>query len=119
MCELELMELYISLSISISIELNFAGLIEQMKSVNTKIDPIERLYDLRTRVRNGGKITDGDWNSKLIKAAHQGYVMGWDDKSTKKAIQNFSLITIINEIFCGKTTPLTLKEAHELPEWET
>jgi len=48
MCELELMELYIS--IRISIELNFAGLIEQMKPVNTKIDPIEKLYDLRTRV---------------------------------------------------------------------
>ena len=42
-------------------------------------------------------------DSKLIKAAHH----------------NFALITIINEIVCGKTTPLTLKEAHELPEWET
>ena len=92
------------------IELNFAGLIEQTTPVNNKIGPIERLYDLRARIRKGGKITDGDWNSKLIKAAHQGCVMGWNDKNTKKAIRNFALITI-NEIVCGKTTPLTLKEA--------
>ena len=44
--------------------------------------------------------------------------MGWNDKNTKKAIRNFALITI-NEIVCGKTTPPTLKEAQELPEWET
>ena len=44
--------------------------------------------------------------------------MGWDDKNTKKAIRNFALITI-NEIVCGTTTPLTLKEAQELLEWET
>ena len=83
------------------IELNFAGLIEQTTPVNNKIGPIERLYDLRARIRKGDKITDGDWNSKLIKAAHQGCVMGWNDKNTKKAIRNFALITI-NEIVCGK-----------------
>ena len=43
--------------------------------------------------------------------------MGWDDKGTKSAIQEFALATL-NEIVCGKTTPLTIHEAKSLPEWE-
>ena len=44
-------------------------------------------------------------------------VMGWDDKQTQNSMQEFALATI-NEIVCGKTTPLTMNEAKRLPEWE-
>ena len=64
------------------------------------------------------KIEENDWNSKLFEVAHMGCTMGWDDKGTKGAIQQFALATI-NEIVCGKKTPLTLQEAKSLPEWET
>ena len=46
-----------------------------------------------------------------------GCVMGWDDKGTKRAMKHFALATI-NEIVCGKTTPLSYREAKSLPEWE-
>ena len=47
-----------------------------------------------------------------------GCIMGWDDKGTKRAMKHFALATI-NEIVCGKTTPLSYREAKSLPEWET
>ena len=101
-----------------AIEINFAGLIDEISPVNPKVGPIERLYQLRSQIRNDSKIEENDWNSKLVEAAHMGCTMGWDDKGTKGAIQQFALATI-NEIVCGKKTPLTLQEAKSLPEWET
>ena len=100
-----------------SIEANIATLQEEVPTPNKRIGPIERLYDLRAGVRQDNKIIDGDWNSRLIKAAHMACVMGWDDKQTQNSMQEFALATI-NEIFCGKTTPLTMNEAKRLPEWE-
>ena len=42
--------------------------------------------------------------------------MGWDDKGTLNASNEFALSTN-DEVICGKITPLTLHEAQELPEW--
>ena len=100
-----------------AIEINIASLADEILTVNQKIGPIERLYDLRTRLKKGDAIKEGDWNTKLISAVHTGCVMGWDDKGTKSAMQEFALATL-NEIVCGKTTPLTIHEAKALPEWE-
>ena len=100
-----------------AIEINIASLADEILPVNQKIGTIERLYDLRTQLRKGDPILEGDWNTKLISAVHTGCVMGWDDKGTKSAIQEFALATL-NEIVCGKTTPLTIHEAKLLPEWE-
>ena len=100
-----------------AIEINIASLADEILPVNQKIGTIERLYDLRTQLRKGDPILEGDWNTKLISAVHTGCVMGWDDKGTKSAIQEFALATL-NEIVCGKTTPLTIHEAKSLPEWE-
>ena len=43
-------------------------------------------------------------------------VMGWDDKGTQHVMNEFALSTI-NEVICGKITPLTMHEAKALPEW--
>ena len=103
-----------------AIEINFAGLTDSgvIKPIDHKIGPIERLYDLRSSIRGTQNIQPGDWNSKLISAVHMGCAMGWEDKGTIEAINEFALSTI-NEIICGKVTPLTLREAKSLPEWET
>ena len=100
-----------------AIEAHITGLQEDIPAINPKIGPIERLYDLRSGIRKGENITEGDWNSKLINAAHMACVMGWDDKGTQNALQEFALSTI-NEIVSGKTTPITMSEAKSLPEWE-
>ena len=100
-----------------AIEINFAGLIDEISPVNPKVGPIERLYQLRSQIRKDSKIEENDWNSKLVEAAHMGCTMGWNDKGTERAVQQFALATI-NEIVCGKKTPLTLREAQSLPEWE-
>ena len=100
-----------------AIEINIASLADEILPVNQKIGPIERLYDLRTRLKKGVAIQKGDWDTKLIAAVHTGCVMGWDDKGTKSAMQEFALATL-NEIVCGKITPLTIHEAKALPEWE-
>ena len=42
--------------------------------------------------------------------------MGWNDRTTKHALDEFALMSI-NEVVCGKVTPLTIKQAKELPEW--
>ena len=103
-----------------AIEINFAGLVDEIEPVNKDIGPIERLYHLRSKIRRktgDHDIQEDDWNTKLISAVHMGCVMGWDDKGTKRAMKHFALATI-NEIVCGKTTPLSYREAKSLPEWE-
>ena len=103
-----------------AIEINFAGLVDEIEPVNKDIGPIERLYHLRSNIRRktgDHDIQEDDWNTKLISAVHMGCVMGWDDKGTKRAMKHFALATI-NEIVCGKTTPLSYREAKSLPEWE-
>ena len=47
-----------------------------------------------------GQITENDWNTKLISAVHMGCVMGWDNKGTNQAINDFALATV-NEVMCG------------------
>ena len=101
-----------------AIEAHISTLQEDITPINPTIGPIERLYDLRSGVRTNETITEGDWNSKLTNAAHMACVMGWDDKGTQNVMQEFALSTI-NEIVCGKTTPLTMSEAKRLPEWES
>ena len=95
------------------IEINIANLIEEIKPVNNEIGPIERIYDLRAQMNKTGQITENDWNTKLISAVHMGCVMGWDNKGTNQAINDFALATV-NEVICGKTTPLSMKEAKAL-----
>ena len=100
------------------IEINIANLIEEIKPVNNEIGPIERIYDFRAQMNKTGQITENDWNTKLISAVHMGCVMGWDNKGTNQAINDFALATV-NEVICGKTTPLSMREAKALPEWTT
>ena len=100
------------------IEINIANLIEEIKPVNNEIGPIERIYDFRAQMNKTGQITENDWNTKLISAVHMGCVMGWDNKGTNQAINDFALATV-NEVICGKTTPLSMREAKALPEWKT
>ena len=61
------------------------------------------------------KIGDGTWQQKLVETAHLGTVMGWNDPTTVRALDEFALMSV-NEVVCGKVTPLTMKQARELPE---
>ena len=101
-----------------AIEASIACLSEVIKSANEDVGPIERLYDLRTRMENEKDIEPDSWKAKLISTLHMACVMGWDDKGTQQAMNEFALSTI-NEVICGKITPLTLSEAKALPEWTT
>ena len=58
------------------------------------------------------------WKANLVNTLHMACVMGWHDVRTENALNEFALSTI-NEVICGKITPLTLAEAKELPEWNT
>ena len=77
---------------------------------NDEIGPIERLYDLRTRMSNGKEVAQGSRKANLVNTLHMACVMGWYDVRTENALNEFALSTI-NEVICGKITPLTLTEA--------
>ena len=101
-----------------AIEASIACLSEVIQPASKDIGPIERLYDLRTRMDNSKDIEHDSWKAKLIATLHMACVMGWHDKGTAQALEEFALSTI-NEVICGKITPLNLNEAKQLPEWNT
>ena len=70
-----------------AIEASIACLSEVIKSANEDVGPIERLYDLRTRMEKEKDIELGSWKAKLISTLHMACVMGWDDKGTQQAIR--------------------------------
>ena len=76
---------------------------------------IQRLYELRTR-ENLSSIKDKSWHQNLIALAHVACVSGTSRPEYVNALNVFALNTI-NEVVCGKITPLTTKEAKSLPEW--
>ena len=98
------------------IEAHLMGLDEAPPVPRTPEGVIERLYYIRTKQKHGKKIEDKGWLQRLTETAHLGVVMGWNDQTTKHALDEFALLSI-NEVVCGKVTPLTIKQAKELPEW--
>ena len=73
--------------------------------------------DQNRRITDNSDIDDGCWKQKLVETAHLGQVMGWDDPTTARALNDFALLSI-NEVVCGKVTPLNVDEARQLPEWD-
>ena len=76
---------------------------------------IQRLYELRTK-SDLTSIQDKSWHQSLIALAHIACVSGTNKPEYTNALESFALNTI-NEVVCGKITPLTTKEAKSLPEW--
>ena len=91
-----------------------ANLTETIPAANPEIGVFERLYYLRSNERI---VKEKTWKQNLIKTAHIACVMGLDSTQYKNAMDRLALLSV-NEVICGKTTPLTLKEAKQLPEWE-
>ena len=110
-----------------NIEALVAGLVDESTPSTRSEGIIERLYGYRSKLSldkqkmlHGNehfKIDDGTWQQKLVETAHLGTVMGWNDPTTVRALDEFALMSV-NEVVCGKVTPLTMKQARELPEWD-
>ena len=108
-----------------AIEANVAHLTDEPVVGNSQENIIERLYMLRSkldldrnrRITDHSDIDDGCWKQKLVETAHLGQVMGWDDPTTVRALNDYALLSI-NEVVCGKVTPLNVDEARQLPEWD-
>ena len=78
---------------------------------------VQRLYELRTgHAHEDHMIDDASWHQRLVKLAHVACVSGESKPEYKRALDSFALQTI-NEVVCGKITPLNTKEAKTLPEW--
>ena len=61
-----------------AIEASIACLPEVLPMANDEIGPIERLYDLRTRMSNGKEVAQDSWKANLVNTLHMAYVMGWE-----------------------------------------
>ena len=89
-----------------------------VESGGAQPEPRERLVeDLYGMYGEGGAPVDGGWRERMMHMLHVSAVTGTDQREYRDAVDAYALATI-NEVICGKVTPMTMREAKALPEWD-
>ena len=89
-----------------------------VESGGAQPEPRERLVeDLYRMYGEGDAPVDGGWRERMMHMLHVSAVTGTDQREYRDAVDAYALATI-NEVICGKVTPMTMREAKALPEWD-